>query len=78
MEYISFRKVLKVLKSPPGCLQIVDRTVFSEFFDINSMLKSLRDLKFTDSWMYMLIPPPPTTFMRRTPMSMNSCVLWQL
>ena len=37
MEYTSFRKVLKALKSPSGGLQIVDRTVFFEFFDINSI-----------------------------------------
>ena len=36
MEYMSFRKVLKALKSPSGDLWIVDRTVFFEFFDTNS------------------------------------------
>ena len=67
MEYIPFRKVLKALKPPSGRLQIVDRTVFFEFFDINSierdstlieslidstlMSKSLRDLNFSEPWM---------------------------
>ena len=59
MEYISLRKVCKALKSPSGCLQIVDRTVFFQFFDINSidrkstffvlMSKTLLDLKFSES-----------------------------
>ena len=66
--YTSFRKVLKALKLPSGGLKIIDRTVFFEFFDINSierdstffvlMSESLRDSKFSNSWMYMFMPSP--------------------
>ena len=37
MEYISFRKMLKSLKSQFGGLKIVDRTVLFECFDIKSI-----------------------------------------
>ena len=48
MEYISFKQMLKVLKSP------IDRD--STSFCVNVYIP--RDLKFNESWMYMLVPPP--------------------
>ena len=56
MEYISFRKMLKSLKSQFGGLKIVDRTMLFECFDIKSidsdsiffvsLSQSLYNLKF--------------------------------
>ena len=50
--------MLKALKSPSGGLKVVDRTVFFGFFDINSIHRDSKDLKFIESWMYMLMPTP--------------------
>ena len=68
MEYTSFRKLLKALKSPSGGLKMVDRKVFFEFFNIKSidrdstffvlMPNFFWDLKISESWIYMLIQPP--------------------
>lgn len=87
-EYKSFRKVLNVLKSPSGGPQIDDKTMFFEFFAINSfdrlyifvlMSKFLWYLKFSDSCMFMLMPLPPLTpatfMMRRNPYVDELCIV---